>query len=166
MKRPFIETMSKEQSNGPAKKAKVEKIPCTLCGKLCKNKRGLSMHMTSSHGCGHCDGTFKDLEEHTENVHRTEQCAECSRKFTSTAEIKRHMSQAHLVECDICLAQFFNPSNMTEHRQEEHEEECDMCQQRFLKTAGLLEEHLDTVHGIKPRLVRQFAGGMFMMVSQ
>ena len=124
------------------------------------------MHMTKSHGCNHCDGTFKDLEEHTRNVHRTEQCTECSRKFNSTAELKKHLSQIHLVECDTCKAEFFNPDYLSEHRKREHEEECDMCQQRFLKTSSLLVGHLDIVHGIKPRVVKQFAGGMFMMVSQ
>ena len=166
MKRPFVEALSKEKNKVPSKKAKVEKVPCTLCGKLCKNNRGLSMHMTASHGCNHCDRTFKDLEEHTINVHRTEQCTECSRKFNSTAELKSHLSQIHLVKCNICNAEFFNPHNFSEHRQEEHEEECDMCQQRFLKTDSLLEGHLDSVHDIKPRVIKQFAGGIFMMVTQ
>ena len=137
------------------KKAKVEQIPCTICGKLCKNNRGLSMHMTKSH-----------LEEHIRNIQRTEQCMECSMKFTLTAELKRHLSQIHQLECNICNAEFFNPNDFSEHMQKEHEEECDMCQRRFLKTTSLLEGHLDIVHGIKPRVVKQFTGGMFMMVSQ
>jgi hypothetical protein len=168
MKRPFVENLSKDMSSVQTKKANVEneKVPCTLCGKLCKNTRGVSMHISSSHTCNHCKGTFKDLEQHIQSVHETEQCTECTEKFSSTTGLQRHLSQYHLVRCDICNKKFYSPNALRKHMQEEHEEECNMCQKNFLKTENLLEAHMENIHGIKPRVVKQFAGGMFMIVCQ
>ena len=66
------------------------------------------MHMTLSHSCKLSDGPFKDLEEHSKNVHKTEQCLECTVNFTTTTGLQRHLSQIHLVLCNICNKQLFN----------------------------------------------------------
>ena len=147
--------------------AKVEeKLPCSICGKLLKNKRGLSIHMGNAHGCNHCDGHFKDLPYHIKSVHNTEQCRECDMRFATEGSLKGHMDREHKIKCEICDEKFFNKSTLNEHIQENHEEDCYICQERFLTTSNLLKPHLEAVHGIKPKIVKQFAGGMFMMISE
>ena len=155
----------RKKENNKTNKVNVDKLPCPLCGRLYKNNRGLSIHMTSLHSCDYCNGTFKDLEGHIKIVHETEQCLECGIKFTSTTGLQRHLSKTHLVECNVCKKQFFNLDVLAVHMKTDHEDECEMCGEIFLKPALLLEAHMDTEHGIKPRIVKQFSGGMFMMVS-
>merc|ERR1712129_36408 len=154
-------------SVAPSRKAKVtDKVPCTLCGKMCKNSRGLSMHMTTSHGCNYCDKSFADLPSHIESEHRKECCTECSMKFVTSSALKSHMTGVHLVNCPECPEYFYNPSTLAEHTREEHEEECDICLERFPRAVATLEAHQATEHGIKPRVVRQFAGGCFMLLAE
>ena len=144
--------------------AKQTKTPCDLCEKPCKSGRGLSMHMTTSHKCGYCDGLFPNLAEHAKNVHETEACTECEQKFVTTASLENHMKRAHLIKCDGCEKTFYNEEVLKEHTAEEHEEECEHCFERFSTALSLLEPHQLMVHGIKPRVVKTFAGGMFMMI--
>ena len=144
--------------------ARQTKTPCNLCEKPCKSDRGLAMHMNTSHKCGYCDGFFANLAEHAKNVHETEACTECEQKFVTVASLENHMTRAHLIKCDSCEKIFYNEDDLKEHTKEEHEEECEHCYERFATELSLLEPHQLMVHGIKPRVVKTFAGGMFMMV--
>ena len=144
--------------------ARPTKTPCNLCEKPCKSDRGLAMHMNTSHKCGYCDGFFANLAEHAKNVHETEACSECEQKFVTVASLENHMTRAHLIKCDSCEKIFYNEDDLKEHTKEEHEEECEHCYERFATELSLLEPHQLMVHGIKPRVVKTFAGGMFMMV--
>ena len=140
--------------------ARQTKTPCNLCEKPCKSGRGLSMHMSTSHKCGYCDNLFANLVEH-ENVHETEACTECEQKFVTAASLQSHMKRAHQIKCDSCEENFYNEDDMKEHTREEHEEECEHCYERFATALSLLEPHQLMVHGIKPRVVKTFAGGLF-----
>ena len=160
-------TEAKKASVPPVKiAARQTKTPCDLCEKPCKSGRGLSMHMNTSHKCGYCDGLFADLAEHAKNVHETEACTECEQKFVTAASLENHMTRAHLIKCQdqTCEKNFYNEDALKEHTKEEHEEECEHCFESFSTALSLLEPHQLMVHGIKPRVVKTFAGGMFMMV--
>jgi DNA-directed RNA polymerase subunit RPC12/RpoP len=145
----------------------ISKLPCNLCGKFLKNQRGLSMHTTTSHRCSYCSGTFTNLAEHTISQHEQERCTGCSMRFASKEILQSHMKHSHQEKCDLCEENFFSTESLEKHRSADHEEECDRCGERLLATDGqLMEQHLDTQHGVRPRVVRQFAGGMFMIDSQ
>ena len=141
--------------------ARQTKTPCNLCEKPCKSGRGLSMHMSTSHKCGYCDNLFANLAEHAKNVHETEACTECEQKFVTAASLQSHMKRAHQIKCDSCEENFYNEDDMKQHTREEHEEECEHCYERFATALSLLEPHQLMVHGIKPRVVKTFAGGLF-----
>jgi hypothetical protein len=150
------------------KKPVSAKEACALCGKLCKGARGLASHNATCHNCHYCSQVVLDVAEHVRRVHESEACGECARRFPSPATLEAHMEEEHLVTCDLCQENFFNAVTMAEHRREEHEmEDCDMCDERFLKTEKLMDGHLESVHGIKARTIKQFAGGhMFMMMDE
>ena len=165
VQKPNLTEAKKAYVQAPVKTAaRQTKTPCDLCEKPCKSARGLTQHMNTSHKCGYCDGLFANLAEHAKNVHETEACSECEQKFITVASLENHMTRAHLVKCNICEENFYNEDALNEHTKEEHEEECEHCFERFLKSLSLLEPHQLMVHGIKPRVMKTFAGGMFMMV--
>ena len=74
------------------------------------------------------------------------------------------MTNVHQIKCESCEKKFYNEATLKDHTKEEHEEECEICFERFATALSLLEPHQLLVHGIKPRIVKTFAGGMFMMV--
>ena len=148
-------------SKAPARQTKVL---CNLCEKPCKSTRGLAMHMNTSHKCGYCDNMFANLDEHSKNVHETEACTECDLKFATVASLENHMTNVHQIKCESCEKNFYNEDTLKDHTKEEHEEECEICFERFATALNLLEPHQLLEHGIKPRVVKTFAGGMFMMV--
>ena len=149
-----------------AKKSRPEKLPCGLCARICKNQRSLSMHITTAHKCPYCEGRFENVSQHTRAVHETEACTECQMKVVTKSLLKIHMERMHAVKCESCDEQFYRKEIWAEHREKVHEEECDICHETFLKSSSLLEVHQGRVHGIQPRVVKQFAAGMFIMVSE
>ena len=148
------------------KKSRPEKLLCGLCARICKNQRSLSMHITTAHKCPYCEGKFENVSQHTRHVHETEACTECEMKVVTKSLLKIHMERMHAVKCESCNEPFFSKETLAEHRAKVHEEECDICHETFLKSSSLLEVHQSREHGIQPRVVKQFAAGMFIMVSE
>ena len=164
-KRSVMETMQKPSV--AQKKPVITKEACGLCGKMVKGARGLASHNSSCHNCHYCSQAVLDVQEHVRTVHENKLCGHCARRFATQDNLDGHIQEEHLVKCDVCEEPFYSPESMSEHRREEHElEDCDMCEERFLKTEKLLEGHLDKVHGIKTKTIKQFAGGMMFMMAE
>ena len=100
----------------------VKPYSCHLCSKSFSQHSGLLTHMdghkdTKDYSCELCDKTFK--HRHSAYLHRKAHdgslknsyfCELCSQKFSSSNNLKRHISVTHhkikLHSCDICEKSF------------------------------------------------------------
>jgi len=141
------------------------KVRCSLCEKMVKS-RGMTQHLNLSHKCKYCGEMFDGVDQHISNVHEVFICEFCSVKFTEEALRYEHVQEKHRQKCLQCEDEFSSEENLKTHTTDVHEsEECDQCNTKFLIADKMLDEHRENAHGIKPRIMKQFSGGMFMMVS-
>lgn len=145
----------------------VESI-CHHCGKLCKSKNSLNMHVYQRHSlvpknvpCPECGSTF-DTEYkmivHRGNTHGKGKinftCSHCGKGFFRAAEYQKHLvvhSDARPFGCSDCEKKFKTKNSLKIHRQNFHEykEEdrvkCMICDGIF-KSDRPLRTHLKRVH--------------------
>ena len=141
------------------------KMRCEFCMKMMK-PRGMTQHLNMVHKCVYCGDLVENMENHL-TIHEVESCEHCEKKFLDKSKVEIHVKESHLETCEHCDEIFFSKSLMSEHIVDIHESEyCDFCDERIRKADNSLEDHKEKEHGIKKKVLREFAGGMmFMMMT-
>uniref|UniRef100_UPI00358F71C5 zinc finger protein 345-like isoform X2 n=1 Tax=Myxine glutinosa TaxID=7769 RepID=UPI00358F71C5 len=133
------------------------KHQCNVCGKVCKNRSRLLMHMNCHTGkrpfkCDVCGKNFTrkaNLKQHSE-FHtgilrsRPHQCTECGKGFLNKSSLGAHM-RYHTGErpykCEQCGKAFHQKSGLVVHKKFHFDErpfKCDICDKGFHVRSGLV----------------------------
>ncbi|XP_071445354.1 zinc finger protein ZFP2-like [Hetaerina americana] len=107
--------------------AKIDMFICDVCGKICKEKYALSLHVIRVH-----------------SKEEPKKCNFCDYRTTSKANLKRHM-EFHTGDrkfiCECCGASFYMLCTLKEHYLYVHSNErkfqCSMCSKSFKRKCGL-----------------------------
>lgn len=140
-----------------AESVKPEQPACDLCGKVFKNKTGLSLHRkihSRNTQCEKCKKTFSNpyaLKHHQKHVHnvtsREHICEICGKDYLRTSSLQAHRSAMHddaTFECKECGKVFHHQSNLRKHMRTHFGEKsfvCECCGKAF-KFSGPLHRHM------------------------
>ncbi|XP_055372765.1 zinc finger protein 41-like [Condylostylus longicornis] len=137
--------------------------PCEFCGKVCKTKQKLRLHLELHlppeerekllYKCPHCTKKFTQsakVKEHVRAIHLQEKpfvCEQCGKNFASQSNLcshkRTHDNQSRL-KCSICPKIFNNPHKLRFHIKHTHNSighPCSVCGQ-VLKTRKTLRNHM------------------------
>ena len=153
---------------------------CSFCLVKYKNKFEREIHEATVHEnkgkykCESCEKTYSDknaLAYHVSNKHggknedEKPRCKLCPSKFTTEANLKRHLETVHSdtkFECEHCGDKFTRQDTLNSHLKEQHKnlnvnldfveniasfllEKCDQCDKTF-KRKYQLQRHVNKVH--------------------
>lgn len=133
-----------------------ERPSCDVCGKVFKNRTGLSLHRkihSKKHQCEKCQKVFNHpsaLRVHLHNVHdaaREHICEVCGKAYLHASNLHTHRSAMHndaTVECKECGKVFQHQSNLKKHMRVHFGEKsfvCECCGKAF-KFSGPLHRHM------------------------
>ena len=109
-----------------------EEISCSICGRLCKSKSGLTKHML----------THKDDRLFT--------CPVCGKSYTSKGSLTRHMilhSDERPYKCQVCAEAFQDRKLLNRHLQVhgDYSYKCRLCNKAFINSDDL-SRHEREIH--------------------
>nr|XP_034838826.1 zinc finger protein 43-like [Maniola hyperantus] len=149
---------------------------CEPCGKVYRNKSGLSTHMALKHSdmkpayCVPCNQSFpseSSLRHHLRKAskHISEEdkkftCSDCNAKFLAKRQLQEHIDWVHLKctnhTCNKCSKSFKCERNLKRHLMYVHDKIrpprnkiCDHCGRAF-QTSAILRCHIRTHTGERP----------------
>ena len=135
---------------------------CDLCGRNCRTKRHLELHMKSHEQkfCDMCDYQCESRQtllkhisrKHPDPTKEKEQypCHICGKVFLTSTYLKDHIA-IHgdaIHKCNQCDRSFKTPKNLKNHIIRDHEEKkhvCEECGQKFAFKHKLIQ-HFTTFH--------------------
>lgn len=132
------------------------KFICDICKKRCMAKFTIELHMKSKHNmatnlrqCPHCEKYFtsRKYPRHMDKHEKPYECAQCSKRFSSDTNLRRHISDIHeqlkQFLCSMCGKSFAQKSDLRIHISRMHLNDyysCSTCGKSY-KSKYIVQQH-------------------------